>query len=232
MEHKTQRTLTIEYIVVGSLETNCWLYPLEDDPPEGENKAPRPCAVIDPGADADCIIARMEQLKLYPRYVLLTHGHYDHLAGLPDIKAYRDDIDIAIHRDDAQYLGPDSLPYHRKSFIQAAGSAGYVDACWTKPMPSPTILLADDDYIGPFRVIHLPGHSPGSVAFYRDGTIFSGDTLFKDGEGRTDLPGGDPVQMQQSLVRLLTLDGVVYPGHGPVTTIHDEARYWDDGINV
>jgi glyoxylase-like metal-dependent hydrolase (beta-lactamase superfamily II) len=96
-------------------------------------------------------------------------------------------------------------------------------------MPSPTRLLSDGDTIGPFTLLHLPGHTAGSAGFFleKEKCIFSGDTLFKAGMGRTDLPGGDFYRLQQSLRRLFTLDRevTIYPGHGPVTSI---GREWFD----
>jgi glyoxylase-like metal-dependent hydrolase (beta-lactamase superfamily II) len=100
-----------------------------------------------------------------------------------------------------------------------------VDALW-EDMPSPAVELSEGDTIGPFRVLHLPGHTPGSVAFYDEGAkvLFSGDTLFRGDYGRTDLPGGDTAKIMASLYRLFTLDKDirVYPGHGPATTIGAE----------
>jgi glyoxylase-like metal-dependent hydrolase (beta-lactamase superfamily II) len=211
--------------MVGALATNCWLYPLIEAAPEPGIAVHRPCAVIDPGAEADLIIARIERLHLYPRYVLLTHGHFDHLAALPDLIAHYRDVQIAIHQEDAQYLGPDAYRVHRAAFLAVAGSAAYVDALW-ESIPAPTTLLTEGDTIGPFQVLHLPGHSPGSVGFYDADMklLFSGDTLFKQGIGRTDLPGGDWNALQKSLKRLLVLDEDirVYPGHGSETTIGAE----------
>jgi glyoxylase-like metal-dependent hydrolase (beta-lactamase superfamily II) len=221
-------------IVVGALGTNCWLYPLEEKiESRSDPREPRkPCAVIDPGADPQVIIARMERLQLYPKYILLTHGHFDHLAALPGLFSYfspfspsNDAIEIAIHHEDAPYLGPEAYTVHRTAFSAAAGSGAYVDALW-EPIPAPTKLLAEGDTIGPFTVLHLPGHTPGSVGFYdaQMQVLFSGDTLFKQGMGRTDLPGGDWDALKKSLGRLFTMDDTiaVYPGHGPETTIAAE----------
>jgi glyoxylase-like metal-dependent hydrolase (beta-lactamase superfamily II) len=214
----------IDSIVVGSIATNCWIYSWDDT---GE------CAVIDPGADPQVIISRLTRLNLRPRYILLTHGHFDHIAALPDLAAaYRDTAPqavtpiIAIHRDDGQYLGPKSYAVHRVSFTAAAGNAAYVDALW-KDMPQADELLTEGSVIGPFTTLHLPGHTQGSVGFLDEKAkvLFSGDTLFRFGCGRTDLPGGSWTQIQRSLHRLFTLDKdiAVYPGHGPNTCIGDEA---------
>jgi glyoxylase-like metal-dependent hydrolase (beta-lactamase superfamily II) len=215
-------------VVVGALATNCWLYPLIEPSPGKDT----PCAVIDPGADPDVIIARMKRLQLYPTFILLTHGHFDHLAALPALVSHfshtfpeGQGLEIGIHQADAPYLGPDAYRVHRNAFQAAAGSSAYVDALW-QPLPAATKLLSEGDSIGPFTVLHLPGHSPGSIGLYDTAAqvLLSGDTLFKQGMGRTDLPGGDWTALQHSLDRLFALDGAirVYPGHGPETTIAAE----------
>jgi glyoxylase-like metal-dependent hydrolase (beta-lactamase superfamily II) len=230
------REKSIIHIMVGDIATNCWIYPLaesgagQEQPPEGFQF----CAVIDPGADAERIIARLNQFKLVPRYILLTHGHFDHIAALPALAAaYGRSPEqgvgpvIAIHRADREYLGSGSYRVHCRSFTAAAGNADYIDSLW-QDMPQPDTLLEEGDPIGPFTTLHLPGHTPGSAGFWdREAKVlFSGDTLFQGDYGRTDLPGGSEAQLLQSLRRLFTLDGEikVLPGHGPVTTIGDEAR--------
>ena len=214
----------IDVFVAGAIATNCWIYAWDT-----QGQGTGECAVIDPGADAEHIISRLERLKLRPRYILLTHGHFDHIAALPALAAaYRDGpLTIAIHRDDRDYLGAGARQIHRRSFAVAAGNAAYVDALW-EDMPEADELLDEGSVIGPFTVLHLPGHTPGSAAFYDKNArvLFSGDTLFQDGFGRTDLPGGSWPQLQQSLLRLFAMDRDigVYPGHGGTTTIGEEAR--------
>jgi glyoxylase-like metal-dependent hydrolase (beta-lactamase superfamily II) len=207
-----------EQLVVGAIATNCYIVPLA---------ASRTCAVVDPGADPEVIIARLRRLRLRPVLILLTHGHFDHVGALADLAvAFTDPPppDIAVHAADADHLGPQALAVHRRDFA-FVGAAAYVDGLW-RPLPRPTRLVADGDRIGPFTVLHVPGHSPGSVAYYdqEGGRLYSGDTLFSGGVGRTDLPGGDGPRLDRSLQRLLALDGRVrvYPGHGAATTIERE----------
>jgi glyoxylase-like metal-dependent hydrolase (beta-lactamase superfamily II) len=219
----------LDQIVVGAIATNCWIFTTAEyiGTETGE------CAVFDPGADPKIIIARLKRHNLYPRYILLTHGHFDHIAALPALATVFTDGEkspvIAIHSADREYLGPHAREVHQRSFSAAAGDSGYVDALW-EDMPSPTVLLKNDDVIGPFQVIHLPGHTPGSVGFYHknEKILFSGDTLFQGDYGRTDLPGGNAGDLRQSLKRLFKMDPqiTVYPGHGGITTIGVEAgRY-------
>ncbi|MDR0455276.1 MAG: MBL fold metallo-hydrolase [Treponema sp.] len=185
----------IHHIIVGSIATNCWIYPLDND---------GACAVIDPGEEGSRIIARLDQLKLFPRYILLTHGHFDHIGAVSALaaeygKRRMGACKIAIHGADTEWEG----------------------------MPPPDIVLAEGDAIGPFTVLHLPGHTPGSIGLWdkKAGILFSGDTLFCGAYGRTDFPGGNEAQIFASLKRLFALDsGIqVYPGHGPATSIGREA---------
>ncbi|HCM27016.1 MAG TPA: MBL fold hydrolase [Treponema sp.] len=216
----------LEPLVVGAIATNCWIVPLR--PELHEPPWPRPCAVVDPGGDAPSIIARLRRLRSRPAMVLLTHGHFDHLAALPELlAAFRDDGEppvVAIHLADAAYLGPQAKAAHLRDFA-LAGAAEYVRGLW-RPMPTATRYLAEGDLIGPFRVLHLPGHTPGSIALLQEGEgiLFSGDTLFAGGVGRTDLPGGNAAALDRSLSRLLALPPrtVVHPGHGPSTRVERE----------
>ena len=197
----------IDFVTVGSIETNCWLYaPIDDNLPlPGMPGGKRPCVVIDPGDEAGLIISRLEELQWFPAFILMTHGHFDHVTALPDLyKAFcgKGDVSpqIGIHRLDAHYLEKNTLARQ----------------------------LEEGDTAGPFKVLHVPGHTPGCVAFYdeKHSILFSGDTLFEGTWGRTDLEGGSDEQIYQSLRRLLSMkqDTVVCPGHGPATSIKDEQR--------
>jgi len=201
-------------ISVGDLGTNCWIVPQND----GE------CLVFDPGADGEKILARLAELQLRPRYIVITHAHLDHIAALPELAAAWPDADIAVHPAEAVKLGPHSLDLHREDF-RDLGVVSFVDTLW-KPLPEASLLLNEGDSLGPFRVLHVPGHSTGSIALYweEQKILFSGDTLFNAGVGRTDLYGGDLEILKNSLSRLFTLpeDTEVYPGHGPKTTIRRE----------
>ncbi len=195
-----------ELVVVGALETNCYLVYCEES---------RDCAVIDPGADPEKIIAAVADLELKPVVVLNTHGHVDHIGANSEIVKHYG-APLAMHAADTGML-------QVSDFIELSLLLGARDS------PAPDRLLADGDEVffgrTSLRVLHTPGHTPGSVGFLHGGTLFSGDTLFCGGVGRTDLPGGSWKDLERSIrERILTLpeDTVVLPGHGPWTTVGQE----------
>jgi glyoxylase-like metal-dependent hydrolase (beta-lactamase superfamily II) len=209
----------LSHLIVGPISTNCWIYPLD-----GRN-----AVVIDPGADANLIVSTLDKQSLVPAYIVLTHGHFDHIAALPlVVRSFPSSkLKIVIHKMDSNYLGSTSYETHVKSFSAAAGDTSFIDENWND-MPDADIFAEEGDTIGPFTVLHIPGHSPGSIGLWNRETeiLFSGDTLFAGDYGRTDLPGGDEDIMIMSLRRLFKMNPEtgVYPGHGPVTTIGREAQ--------
>ena len=197
-----------EIVVVGALDTNCYLAFCEES---------RESVIIDPGAEPDKIIKMIADLELKPTLVLNTHGHVDHIgANLDMVQKY--EIPLAIHQAD-------------EPMLQAEEMTEIGLLLGAKKSPSPGRLLEEGERISfghvSLRVIHTPGHSPGSVSLSGDGVLFSGDTLFNDGVGRTDLPGGswkDLVSSIKEKILILSGDTIVLPGHGPWTTIGQEAR--------
>lgn len=197
--------MIIEKLVVGPLASNCYIVASED------NKG----IIIDPGADAAEILRKVDELELDIKYIILTHGHIDHVGALGEVKEVTD-AEIAIHTKDV-----DSL--EKQSLIADQFGISFLD------IPSPGLLLKDGDIISVgslhFSILHTPGHSSGGICLLGDGVLFSGDTLFNFGIGRYDLPGGDYYQLINGIrTKLMVLpdETTVYPGHGPATTIGNE----------
>lgn len=198
-----------EGVIVGALETNCYLAYCQDT---------LECAVIDPGADPEKIFRVIEQKHLRPTILINTHGHVDHIGANRDIKD-RFDIPLCIHAEDAPML--ESVLHSELSFFLGA-----------KESPPPDKFLEEGEHIKfgdvSLVVFHTPGHSPGSVSLMGDGILFSGDTLFFGGVGRTDLPGGSWRELEKSIrEKIFTLPGntIVLTGHGPSTTVAQEIEF-------
>ena len=193
--------MKIEILPVGELGTNCYIL---TDESTGLG------AVIDPGADAGQIMARIKADKLDVRYILLTHGHYDHTTAVPELAAQLPDARIYIHQGDAHGAGGRLFPL-----------AGQVE----------DLLLYDEGdtlELGglTIEVMHTPGHSLGSVVLKTGNVLFTGDTLFAGSCGRTDLRGGSYEQIMDSLKRLGRLEGDfhVLPGHDVSSTLERERQ--------
>ncbi|UCH43041.1 MAG: MBL fold metallo-hydrolase [Dehalococcoidales bacterium] len=175
--------------------------------------------VIDPGAEANRILAAADDLGLDIKIIVLTHGHIDHVGALSEVKSATG-AEVAIHADDARSL-------------QARNPFGAMLGGSSQKTPSPDRLLKGGDTITvgntSLLVLHTPGHTLGGICLLGEGVVFSGDTLFNFGIGRTDMPGGSYNQLMDSIhTKLMVLpdDTIVYPGHGPETTIAKE-RQWN-----
>ena len=200
--------LIVKCFAVGSYETNCYI--VTDD-------STRECAVIDPGAEAATILDYLEEHHLQCRFILLTHGHFDHVGAVPELMEETGAVLCMHQKDDGITIGGE---YYR--FRAPAG----------------TKFVSEGDVISvgglSFTVLETPGHTPGCVTFLcedSDGaegekTLFTGDTLFRDSCGRTDFPGSSAEDMLRSLRRLAELPGdyEVYPGHMDVTSLDRERR--------
>jgi glyoxylase-like metal-dependent hydrolase (beta-lactamase superfamily II) len=174
-------------------------------------------AVIDPGDEADRILMTLAESALTVKYIINTHGHFDHVSANKRLKEVTG-ADILIHSLDAPML----------SQLSAAASAWGFSF---ENSPPPDRMLEDGDLVSvgtiDFSVLHTPGHTPGGISLYADGAVFVGDTLFAGSIGRTDFPGGDFDTLKASIQRkLYTLDDdvTVYPGHMGMTTIGQEKR--------
>ena len=187
--------LNIETYPLGSYQTNCYIV-YEDDSSD--------CIVIDPGYEPETVLLAVKRLKKNLAAILLTHGHFDHVGAVKDLVA-ETDCKVYIHEYDL------ALPA-----TLTAGALYYTD------------LYDEGDVLQlaglTVRVLHTPGHTPGSVCLIIEDNLFSGDTLFRDSCGRTDLPGGNPAEIFKSLRRLAALerDCRVLPGHSMETTLEEE----------
>ncbi len=210
----------IESIVVGPIRTNCYLL-----------HAGKHVWIIDPGFDGQRLASIIKKNGLLPEAVLLTHSHWDHVMGLPDLLTAFPKLPILIHPSDSHLLGKEggrksirAIQYFDPSHAQACRDI-------LERLPEATDFLHDGQIIEGcgLQVLHTPGHTPGSVSLYQEDadTLFSGDTLFAGAIGRTDLPGSDPHAIIPGIIeKLLVLPDQtkVFPGHGKTSTIGNEKR--------
>jgi glyoxylase-like metal-dependent hydrolase (beta-lactamase superfamily II) len=176
------------------------------------------CILIDPGDDLNRIEAVIDEESLIPERIFNTHNHIDHARRVSLIqKKY----------DLPFYICQEDLP-----LLESIKDQALLFGLDVSPIPKVTKFVKDGDVFTlgeeTFRILQTPGHSPGSICLYFEGHIFVGDVLFKDSIGRTDLYGGNYKQLLQSIEeKLLVLpdDTIVYPGHGPETTIGREKQF-------
>jgi hydroxyacylglutathione hydrolase len=200
--------LILKTLVVGPIQSNCYVIGCERT---------REAAVIDPGGDADKILITLAKDKLRCVYIINTHGHFDHSADNKRLKEVTG-AQLLIHHADAPMI------LHQ----------GMNRGMWGTDLensPPPDRYLNEGDIITfgdiSLNVLHTPGHSPGGISLVTDKTVFVGDTLFAGSIGRTDFPGGDHEGLLRNVrKKIFTLgdDVVVYPGHGPKTTVGRERK--------
>ena len=201
--------LIVRGIVVGVFAENCWVV---------GSRRTREAIAIDPGDQAGEILAMARDMGVEIKAIANSHAHVDHILGVRDVQSATG-AKFLMHEDE--------LPIARTASATAARFTGQT----VQPPPDPDHYLNEGDEIDvagvKLRVIHTPGHTPGSLSFYTEGMLFSGDTLFQGSIGRTDLPGGDYQTEMNSIVdKLLALpdDTVVLPGHMAETRIGHERR--------
>ena len=189
------------------MEANCYILECEET---------RAAMVIDPGSEAARILSVINNHSLQPELIVNTHAHIDHIAANSDMKE-KTSASLCIHSADADILVD---PQKNLSFFIGTPVSS----------PAPDRLLENDDilYAGTLhlKVMHTPGHSPGSICLLGDRCIFTGDLLFAGGIGRYDFPGSSYTTLMDSLRKVIALDDdlIVHPGHGPETTIGNERR--------
>ncbi len=202
--------MEIDTFVLGEYETNCFIL--------RESGASKNCLVVDIGLKSGSLIDFLIRKKLNPVAVVLTHGHIDHIAGVTELRSEFPDAKVYIHKLDSENL------------TEADSNLSIMTGAAFTTTPA-DLIVEDKDEIDEagvkLEVLHTPGHTPGGICLYSadEGIVFTDDALFADSVGRTDFPGGSMEQLINSIRRkLLTLpdDTIVYPGHGPATTIARE----------
>ena len=195
--------LQIKRMPVGQIGTNCYL--LQDD----EAKT---CAVIDPGDQPGDIAAAIEKDGMTLSMILITHGHFDHVLGVPGLLEKWPGIPVYVHDKEVNWndKGDQYMLLAPVPGIQTVKEGDTIPFAGTQ-----------------FRVLHTPGHSPGSVTYQIGDILFCGDTLFAGSCGRTDFVGGSFPTILKSLKRLAELEGDlrVCPGHESLTTLEEERKY-------
>lgn len=202
--------MILKELVVGPVATNCYIV--------GSESSKRGM-IIDPGAEARQILSTVSDLGLTISLIVVTHLHFDHVGALAPVKE-KTGAKIAVHETEAEA----GLGIFSRMISSMTGGT-------FSQSPKPDRLLKDSDTIEVdglrFTVLYTPGHSPGGISLYGHGIVFSGDALFNYGIGRTDFPGCSHEELMNSIQnKLMTLpdETIVYPGHGPSTTIGEERR--------
>lgn len=193
---------------VGPLAVNAYVV---------EDPAARKAVVVDPGGDGEALLAEIGGLGLTVEKILLTHGHFDHVGAVGVLRE-KTGAPVYVHADDVERM-------------LGARRQGMLFGLSLQNPPKPDHLVGDGDTVPfggrEFLVAHTPGHTPGCVCYITDGMAFVGDLIFAGSIGRTDLPGGSYDTLIESVRnRIFTLpeETVLFPGHGPATTVGEEKR--------
>lgn len=197
--------MKIHHLQLGPLRSNCYIV----------ETAPGRCIAVDIGGDSRLLLEFLKMKRLRLGKILLTHGHFDHIGGVEEVRKATG-AEVYIHELDAHMLGSESA--------SLASNMSFFDF---EPVTDWTCIFGDcyiNDGDCSFRVIHTPGHSRGSVCYLCEDVIFSGDTLFCCSVGRTDFPDSSSAAMSYSLNILYNLEGDhrVLPGHNESTTLDYE----------
>jgi hydroxyacylglutathione hydrolase len=202
--------MKIDRLILGAYQTNCYIL--------RTSEAAKDCLIIDTGLEAGKLVDFLQQHKLNPVAVILTHGHVDHFIGLVALHSQFPDIKIYIHKLDAGMLTGE------KDNLSAMAGVSFSPELADFTLEDGNVIELANIKLD---ILHTPGHSPGGICLYSkdESVVFVGDTLFADSVGRTDMPGGSATQLIKNIKEKLCIlpdETVVYPGHGPITTIAQE----------
>ncbi|MFC1911343.1 MBL fold metallo-hydrolase [Chloroflexota bacterium] len=202
--------MIIKSLVVGPFAANCYIV---------GSSSTKQAMIIDPGAEPKTILRTVQQTGLSISLIVITHAHMDHVGALREVQE-RTAAQFAVHEAEKGFVF--SAPMR---MLTSVGITPF------KSPPKPDRLLKDGDHIDigdlHFEVLYTPGHSSGGISLSGHGVVFTGDTLFNSGIGRTDFPGCSHERLMKSIhekLMVLPDETIVYPGHGPPTTIGDERR--------
>lgn len=207
---KSPPPVRVHVMEVGPLAVGCYLV---------EHVASRKAAVIDPGGDGESILEQAGQLGVEVDGILLTHGHFDHVGAVAHLKK-KTGAPVYLHEADVERM-------------RHAKRQGLMFGLLIPDQPPPDVLVGDGDRVKAagleFVVAHTPGHTPGCVSYLLEPEkmVFVGDLIFSGSIGRTDLPGGDYdalIRAVREKIFVLPDDTVLFPGHGPATTVGEEKR--------
>jgi glyoxylase-like metal-dependent hydrolase (beta-lactamase superfamily II) len=206
---------------LGALQTCCYLYSSDDVH----------LHIIDPGGDFELIGSFVEQQELVPVSIILTHAHFDHVAGCGDLVRAYPDLEVFASEYESRLMGTSGAALQME-FLQRLPQISGLYQQQMRELPEVTTIIREGSVVGEsgLQVLEVPGHTRGSLAFYNEtaGILFSGDALFHESIGRTDLPGGSKSQLISSIVeKLFSLPDQtqVLPGHGRQTTIAHEKQF-------
>ena len=198
--------MEISVLRLGQIGTNCYIFRKE-----GSAK----CGVVDPGDQGEQVARWLKDQGLEPEAVLLTHGHFDHILGIPGLRGEWPDLPVYCHPADLGEGGTTGIFGQRFPTVRSFGNI--------TPYKERDVVNVGGINV---EVLETPGHTPGSVTLRAEDVLFTGDTLFHGSMGRTDLPGGDEATIMKSLKRLGELEGdyQVLPGHEGQSTLERERK--------
>lgn len=201
--------MKVARINAGEFGSNCWLV-FDENSGDG--------VIIDPSPEISIILNALESRKVNVKYILLTHGHFDHMTSVDTLREATG-APLCVHEKDAECLVNSNLNAYRKFMAD--------DLVFR---PADVLLKEGDELLfGNLKLslMHTPGHSEGSVCYFIEDAMFTGDTLFDGSIGRSDLEGSDTFKLIQSLKRIASIEKeyTVYSGHGSVTTLEKQKKY-------